>query len=142
LRQSKSLSGKMETPRSVGAAAGQSHAETKTADTPTRIQSMRAEKALHYPSDSSINGQVFLFSYSCMCRASANPYRPKCGIDTESVSEWIRNGQKSIELRKGKCKNGDDAVFQCESKILRGKIIIKEEGTLKDLLKPDTEHLR
>jgi len=69
-------------------------------------------------------------------RDPANPYRPKCGIDTESVSEWIRNGQKSIELRKGKCKNGDDAVFQCGSKILRGKIIIKEEGTLKDLLRP------
>ncbi len=70
-------------------------------------------------------------------RASANPYRPKCGIDTESISEWIRNGQKSIELRRGKCKNGDDAVFQCGSKILRGKIVIKEEGTLKDLLRPD-----
>jgi hypothetical protein len=31
----------------------------------------------------------------------------------------------------------DDAVFQCGSKILRGKIIMKEEGTLKDLLRPD-----
>jgi len=46
IAQSKSLSGKMETPESVGAAAEPSHAETKTADTPTRIQSMKAERAL------------------------------------------------------------------------------------------------
>jgi ASC-1-like (ASCH) protein len=31
----------------------------------------------------------------------------------KEVFEWIRTGQKNIELRKGKAKKGDDAVFQC-----------------------------
>lgn len=30
----------------------------------------------------------------------------------KEVFEWIKNGQKTIELRKGKAKKGDEAVFQ------------------------------
>jgi len=33
------------------------------------------------------------------------------------VFEWIRTGQKNIELRKGKAKKGDVLVFQCGMKI-------------------------
>ncbi len=41
---------------------------------------------------------------------------------------------KTIELKKGKAKSGDQAVFQCGRNILRGKIISKDEGNLSTLL--------
>jgi len=44
------------------------------------------------------------------------------------VFEWMLTEQKSIELRRGKAKKGDDAVFQCGRDILRGIIVKKEEG--------------
>jgi ASC-1-like (ASCH) protein len=52
----------------------------------------------------------------------------------KEVFEWIKTGQKTIELRKGKAKAGDQAVFQCGRNILRGKIIRKDEGGLQTLL--------
>ena len=52
----------------------------------------------------------------------------------KEVFEWIKTGQKTIELRKGKAKSGDHAVFQCGQNILRGKIIRKDEGSLLTLL--------
>lgn len=50
------------------------------------------------------------------------------------VFQWIRTGQKTIELRKGRAKAGDQAVFQCGRSLLRGKIVRKVEGTLSELL--------
>ena len=52
----------------------------------------------------------------------------------KEVFEWIKAGQKTIELRRGKARAGDVAVFQCGRNILRGKIIGKEEGSLLTLL--------
>ncbi len=58
----------------------------------------------------------------------------------KEVFEWIKTGQKTIEIRKGKAKAGDQAVFRCGRNILRGKIIIrgkiisKNEGNLTTLL--------
>jgi len=40
----------------------------------------------------------------------------------KEVFEWIGTGQKTIELRRGKSKQGDHAVFQC------GKEISKSES--------------
>jgi len=45
--------------------------------------------------------------------------------------------KQNIELRKGKAKKGDDAVFQCGRRIVRGKIIKKEEGSLTGVLRKD-----
>jgi len=55
-------------------------------------------------------------------------------VKTE-VFEWIRTGQKTIELRRGKAKKGDETVFQCGRNILRRKIIGREEGNLIDVLR-------
>ncbi len=55
-------------------------------------------------------------------------------IVKKEVFEWIKIGQKTIELRKGKAKAGDQAVFQCGRNILRGKIISRGEGKLSILL--------
>jgi len=52
----------------------------------------------------------------------------------KEVFEWIKTGQKTIELRKGKAKAGDQAVFQCGRNILKRKIISKDEGNLSTLL--------
>ena len=52
----------------------------------------------------------------------------------KEVFRWIQTGKKTIELRKGKAKSGDQAVFQCGRNILRGKIVRKEEGNLQTLL--------
>jgi ASC-1-like (ASCH) protein len=53
----------------------------------------------------------------------------------KEVCEWIRTGQKNIELRRGKTKKGDNAVFQCGRNILRRKIIKREESSLTDVLR-------
>jgi len=55
----------------------------------------------------------------------------------KEVFEWIRTGQKNIELRRGKAKKGDVAVFQRGRNILRGIIVKKEEGSLTDILRED-----
>jgi len=52
----------------------------------------------------------------------------------KEVFEWIQTGKKTIELRKGKAKSGDEAVFQCGRNILREKITRKDEGNLSALL--------
>jgi len=52
----------------------------------------------------------------------------------KEVFEWIQTGKKTIELRKGKAKAGDQAVFQCGRNILRGKIVRRDEGNLQTLL--------
>ncbi|MDH5389864.1 MAG: hypothetical protein OEX10_01760 [Candidatus Bathyarchaeota archaeon] len=55
----------------------------------------------------------------------------------KEVFEWIRTRQKNIELRRGKAKKGDVAVFQCGRNILRRKIIKREESNLTDVLRQD-----
>jgi len=55
-------------------------------------------------------------------------------IVKKEVFEWIITGKKTIELRKGKAKEGDQAVFQCGRNILRGKMVRKYEGNLQTLL--------
>jgi len=52
----------------------------------------------------------------------------------KEVFEWIITGKKTIELRRGKAKAGEQAVFQCGRKILRGKIVRTDEGNLLTLL--------
>ena len=52
----------------------------------------------------------------------------------KEVFEWIKTGRKTIELRKGRAKAGDEAVFQCGRNILRGKIVRRDEANLQTLL--------
>ena len=55
----------------------------------------------------------------------------------KGVFEWIETGRKNIELRRGKAKQGNNAVFQCEKNIIRGVIVRKDEGSLRDVLRED-----
>jgi len=54
----------------------------------------------------------------------------------KGVFEWIKTGQKTIELRKGKAKSGDQAVFQCGRNILREKT----RGTYQHFFKTTTSN--
>jgi ASC-1-like (ASCH) protein len=55
----------------------------------------------------------------------------------KEVFEWIRTGQKTIELRRGKAKQGNNAVFQYGRNILRRIIVEREEGNLTDVLRQE-----
>ncbi len=55
--------------------------------------------------------------------------------------EWIKNGEKTIDIRKGKALRGDIAVFQFGQKYLRTKIVGKESGKLSELVKTNNYSL-
>jgi ASC-1-like (ASCH) protein len=43
----------------------------------------------------------------------------------KEVFEWIKAGRKTIELRTGKAKAGDQAVFQCGRNISKAESLAK-----------------
>ena len=55
----------------------------------------------------------------------------------KEVFQWVKSGQKTIDVRKGQPQNGDDAVFQCGPYVLRLRIIGKEVGKLADVVRLD-----
>jgi len=55
----------------------------------------------------------------------------------KEVFEWVIARQKTVELRRGKGKRGDYAVFQCGRNIIRKRIIKREEGNLTAILRQD-----
>lgn len=48
----------------------------------------------------------------------------------KGVFDWKRTGQKSVELRRDRARQGDNAVFHRGQDILRGIILKKEKGVL------------
>ena len=50
---------------------------------------------------------------------------------------WLRLGQKTIDVRKGIPRNGEIAVYLSGRKVLRFKIVKKEIGTLAEVLRTD-----
>lgn len=50
----------------------------------------------------------------------------------KEVFEWVKNGNKAIEVRKGKAKRGSMAVFQCGRRIIRREIVKNEDGGKKE----------
>lgn len=55
----------------------------------------------------------------------------------KQVFEWVRAGQKTIDVRRGKPWKGESAVFQCGSNILRLQIAKKERGRLDEIVRQD-----
>ena len=55
----------------------------------------------------------------------------------KEVFEWLKQGKKTIDVRKGTGKNGDFALFQCGPHILRFIIVKREVGTLGDIVRLD-----
>jgi ASC-1-like (ASCH) protein len=53
------------------------------------------------------------------------------------VFNWIKSGQKTIDIRKGEAWKGETAVIQCGLDILRMIIIKKETGNLSEIITED-----
>jgi ASC-1-like (ASCH) protein len=55
----------------------------------------------------------------------------------KEVFEWLKQGKKTIDVRKGTGKNGALALFQCGPHILRFIIVKREVGKLDDVVRLD-----
>ncbi|MCW4006833.1 MAG: hypothetical protein NWF04_09645 [Candidatus Bathyarchaeota archaeon] len=58
----------------------------------------------------------------------------------KEVFGWVKEGKKTIDIRKGRPFRGDMAVFQCGAHHLRLPIIKKETGKLTDIINKDNYH--
>jgi hypothetical protein len=56
---------------------------------------------------------------------------------TKEVYSWLERGTKTIDVRKGKPRAGDSAVFQSGTKQLRLHIVKIETGLLSEVIRPD-----
>jgi ASC-1-like (ASCH) protein len=55
------------------------------------------------------------------------------------VQEWIKSGEKTIELRKGKPLDGDSIIFLSgRGEKVKARIITKNEGKLEEVVNNDT----
>jgi ASC-1-like (ASCH) protein len=59
----------------------------------------------------------------------------------KEVYEWLKQGKKTIDIRKGKPLRGEIAVFEAGPHMLRLKIVRKESGRLLDLVRADNYRL-
>jgi len=55
--------------------------------------------------------------------------------------EWLKTGKKTIEIRRGKSRQGEFAVFQAGQNILRLKIISRQTGILSELIRSENYRL-
>jgi hypothetical protein len=55
----------------------------------------------------------------------------------KEVFEWLAQGQKTIDVRKGTLNLGEIAFFQSSLHSLRLKIVKTESGRLKEILRLD-----
>jgi len=60
-------------------------------------------------------------------------------LTKKQVFEWIKTGEKTIELRRGKSQNGDSIAFlNGQKQFVKGRILRKREGKLEDVLNTAT----
>jgi hypothetical protein len=55
----------------------------------------------------------------------------------KEVFEWLAQGKKTIDVRKGNPLSGEVAVFQSGPRSLRLRIVKKESGRLADIMRLD-----
>jgi hypothetical protein len=55
--------------------------------------------------------------------------------------QWLNSGQKTIDIRKGSPHKGDIAVYLCGRKVLKLRILRKETGTLREIVRLDNYRL-
>jgi hypothetical protein len=59
----------------------------------------------------------------------------------KEVFAWIKDGRKTIDVRKGKAWRGEIAVVQSGARYLRLKIVKKETGKLAEVIRADNYRL-
>jgi hypothetical protein len=55
----------------------------------------------------------------------------------KEVFQWLKQGKKTIDVRKGVPLRGDFAVFQCGPEIFKMRIVHRESGQLTDVIRAD-----
>lgn len=55
----------------------------------------------------------------------------------KEVFEWLKQGKKTVDVRRGKPMRGDCAVFQCGPQVLRLPIVGRESGQLAEVVRLD-----
>ncbi len=55
----------------------------------------------------------------------------------KEVFSWLKQGKKTIDIRKGKPLRGENIVFQSGPYTLRAKIVKRESGLLDEILRLD-----
>jgi ASC-1-like (ASCH) protein len=55
----------------------------------------------------------------------------------KEVYAWIKEGKKTIDVRKGNARRGEIAVFQSGANSLRLPIVKKETGKLAEVIRKD-----
>jgi ASC-1-like (ASCH) protein len=55
----------------------------------------------------------------------------------KEVYAWLKDGKKTIDVRKGNASRGEVAVFQSGAHYLRLPIVKKETGKLTEIIRPD-----
>lgn len=55
----------------------------------------------------------------------------------KEVFAWLKDGKKNIDVRKGRARRGEVAVFQCGSSYLRFPIVKRETGDLFEVIRSD-----
>ncbi len=59
----------------------------------------------------------------------------------KEVFQWLKEGKKTIDVRKGKPFRGEFAVFQAGPHTLRLRIVRRETGKLAEIVRPDNFRL-
>lgn len=59
----------------------------------------------------------------------------------KEVFAWIKEGKKTVDVRKGNPAKGGVAVIQCGNNYLRLHIVKKETGTLSEVIRTDNFQL-
>jgi ASC-1-like (ASCH) protein len=55
----------------------------------------------------------------------------------KEVFEWLRQGQKTIDIRKGKPRQGDRVLFVSGPHKLEMRVVDRQSGALGDLIRAD-----
>jgi len=55
----------------------------------------------------------------------------------KEVYAWLKDGKKTIDVRKGRARRGEVAVFQCGPNHLRFPIVKRETGSLTEVVRND-----
>ena len=79
---------------------------------------------------------MYLFAYNpiiALLQVTALPLFPA----KREVFAWVKDGRKTIDVRKGKARRGEIAVVQSGPSHLRLKIVKKETGKLADVIRAD-----
>jgi ASC-1-like (ASCH) protein len=55
----------------------------------------------------------------------------------KEVFEWLKSGQKTVDIRKGKPRQGDRVLFVSGPHKLEMRVIARQSGALGDLIRAD-----